>query len=145
MKSKRRVFSAEDKKTLVLKVIKARNYSNVREACSLVGIAPKQYYQWTKLLKSGGLAALEQKSKRPKTFANQLSETTRQRVIFEAESGNHRSANAIRNFLKTYDVNVSVPKVIEILEGVDLYGFIEVRDKDQKLVSKHRGLKNITH
>ena len=120
-----------------------RESCHVRLACELVGISPKQYYEWKRLLEAGGEAALEPKSRRPTSYGNQVNDATRQKVVSEAKSGNHKSPNQLKLGLKTRGVRISLPTIIEILEEADLYGFIEVRDGDGKLVKRRRGLINI--
>jgi transposase-like protein len=141
MTIKRRQFSASEKEKLVFKLAEVIELEGqqVSGACMRAGITPKQYYQWKELLRKGGSAALQPKSKRPKTFGNQISESIRQQVISEAQSGRHDSANQIKIYLESCDVKVSSPTVIKILEDANLYGFVNVRDKDGKLVTKRRG------
>lgn len=112
----------------------------MRTACAHLKISPKQYYEWKRLLEAGGEAALEPKSRRPTRYGNQLNDEIRQKVVSEAKSGNHKSANQLKLNLETRGVRVSLPTVIEILEEAGLYGFIEIRDRDGRLVKRRRGL-----
>lgn len=140
MVKKRRQFSARDKMKLVRKVDDLRDApSDVRYACALVGINTTQYYRWCEQLamtKAGDKEALEPKSRRPKTYGNTISEHTRKRVIWEAQSGHHRTANRLKEYLAGCDVKISLPKVIEILENAGLYGTVEVRNRDGRKVRK---------
>lgn len=141
MGEKRRQYSASEKKKRVLEVDSMRREpGHVRSACELLGISPKQYYEWKRLLEAGGEAALEPKSRRPTRYGNQLDDASRQKVVSEAKSGNHKSANQIKVYLESCGIRISVPTIIGILEKADLYGFIEVRNGDGKLIKRRRGL-----
>lgn len=141
MGKKRRRYSANEKKKRVLEVdILRQEPSDVRPACELVGISPKQYYEWKRLLEAGGETALEPKSRRPNRYGNQLNDAIRQKVVSEAKNGNHKSANKIKLFLETRGDRISLPTIIEILEEAGLYG---LRDGDGKRARKRRGLINI--
>lgn len=125
---------------LVLEVGNLRDApSDVRYACTLAGINTTQYYRWCKQVaraEAGDKEALEPKSRRPKTYGNTISEQTRKRVICEAQSGHHRTANRLKEYLASCDVKISLPKVIEILENAGLYGTVEVRNRDGRKVRK---------
>lgn len=146
MAGMRRKRSAKDKKQAVADVSRIRReHCDVRTACASVGITPKQYYEWKRSLEAGGLSALTQKSRRPKTFGNQVNESLRQRVISEGRSGRYKSANQIKQALAADGVEISVPTIIKILESAELYGFLEIRERDGKLVKKWRGVLESKH
>ena len=141
MTEKRRQFTAAQKQQKIREFFQwRRNGFNVHEACKLIGITPKQCYAWQKLYANGGADSLQPKSRRPKRFGNQISESIRSQVICEAQSGKHDSANKIQIYLASCGVKVSLPTVIKILEEANLFGFVAVRGKDGKLMKKRRGL-----
>lgn len=147
MEKKRTQFSAKDKVKLVREVDNLRDApSDVRYACDLAGINTTQYYRWRKQVaraEAGDKEALEPKSRRPKTYGNKSSDQTRKRVIWEAQSGHHRTANKLKEYLASCGVKISLPTVLKILKKAGLYGVEEIRDDEGRLIRKSRGLLNV--
>ena len=145
MKLKRKTFTVKDKITAVLHVNFLRTFgSGVRDACKTLGISPKQYYAWRKALDSDE-TLLEPKSKKPVNSPKKADEKTRELVIEAACSGKFRSAKKVKEYLASLDVMISIPTIIKVLEENGLYGFVQSRNLDGKLLKKTRQIITFKH
>lgn len=145
MKLKRKTFTVKEKITAVLHVNFLRTFgSSVRGACKTLGITPKQYYAWKKALDSDE-TQLEPKSKKPLNSPRKTDEKTREQVIEAACSGKFRSAKKVKEHLASLDIMISIPTIIKLLEENDLYGFVQSRNHDGKLLKKTRQIITFKH
>ncbi len=121
------------------------DHYTVLDACKEIGIHHSQYYRWKKLAEAeakGDVNAWTPTSKRPKRYARKTPGDVRERIVSAARSGNYRSANAIAKAVREELGNsIHTATVIQILESEGLYGTIEVRSEDGRLLRKKRGLK----
>jgi|GEM_PF-3420307 len=143
----RRRRTAKEKAEAVLEVSTRLNVREwkVLEACEEVGIHPSQYYRWKKLAdaeEAGDQNAWKPKSKRPKKLARQTPDFVRDKIVSLASSARFRSANGIAQAVRNELGNrIHTATVIKILEEEGLYGVIEERAEDGRLLRKKKGLK----
>ncbi len=120
-------------------------YYQVLDACKEVGIHHSQYYRWKKLQDAeakGDKDAWKQKSRRPKRLARKTPDYVRERIIAMARSGHYRSANAVAKAMsEELGRSMHAATVIDILESEGLYGKIEVRSEDGRILRRKKGLK----
>ncbi|WP_089686853.1 transposase [Billgrantia gudaonensis] len=125
-----------------------RSGQSIRQACRGVGIHPNQFHRWKDQLEAyrkGDSAALEAKSKRPKSLARKTSDEDAQIIINLARSGAYRSAHAITQEAKVIlGRPITTGTVIKILIESGDYGIVEVKDKDGKVIKRKKGLIKIT-
>lgn len=118
----------------------------VMEACAEAGVHHSQYYRWKKMERAeakGSKEAWKPKSKRPKRLARMTPDGVRERTISLACSGRYRSANAIAKAMsEELGRSIHAATVIDILEREGLYGMIEVRSEDGRILRRKRGLRD---
>ena len=105
---------------------------SLEEACRQVGVPRTTYTRWLNKLSENGSdlesGEIPDQSRRPKTFARETSESTKQRVIEEAANVSHKTASSITKQLQQEGISIGNAKVIEILKENGLYGEIEVQN-----------------
>lgn len=121
------------------------DYYTVMDACKEVGVHHSQYYRWKRLEDAeakGDKDAWKPKSRRPKRLARKTPETVRKRILTLARSGHYRSANAVAKAMsEELERSIHAATVIDILEREGLYGMIEVRSEDGRILRRKRGLR----
>jgi len=121
------------------------DHYRILDACKEVGVHPSQYYRWKKLQDAeakGDKDAWKGKSRRPKRLARKTPEPVCDRILTLARSGHYRSANAVAKAMsEELGRFIHDATVINILESEGLYGTIEVRSEDGRVLRRKRGLK----
>lgn len=124
------------------------DYYSVMDACKEVGVHHSQYYRWKKLEddeSKGDKDAWKRKSRRPKRLARKTPEIVCERILTLARSGRYQSANAIAKAMsEELGRSIHAATVIDMLEREGLYGMIEVRSEDGRILRRKRGLRGNT-
>lgn len=139
----RRQYSPQEKQRLVLDVIALEDEGlDKTEACARLGISRANFYRWRRQVAEaikGNTDSLRPKSRCPKVLARSTPIEIRQKIVEMASSGKFKSANAIAKALAD-ERAIHAGTVIKILEEAGLYGVIEVRDSEGRLIKKKSGI-----
>jgi len=106
--------------------------TNLRRLCRCYGIAPKTGYKWIQRFREGGVVALADRSRRPKTTPRRTLETIEQAILHVRQDHPAWGARKIRAYLQRKTA-LSLPAPSTITTILDRYGYLNPEE-----ACKHR-------